>query len=177
VANLRAVKGIVDFVHAASQLRMRHPEAHFVVVGRGPEEERLRRLASELGMDEVLHLLGMRTDVPELLQIFDVGVLSSHFESFSNSIMEYVAAGLPVVATDVGGVREILHDGENGFVVPPRNPAAMAARLDEVLSYPGGARAWPRIPEGVRRFEVAEMVGAYEELYLQRAGERAKGET
>lgn len=165
VANLREVKGIDVLLRAFASVLAVVPEARLVVVGEGPDRQRLRAVHDELGLGERARWLGARPDVPDLLQAFDVGVLASHSESFSNSILEYLAAGMPVVVTDVGGAREAVRDGENGFVVPPADAAAMAARLIELLRRPGGARSWLRGPALDPRFGLAHMVQAHESLY------------
>lgn len=133
VANLRPVKGLDIFLQAAGLLRSCAPAARFVVVGDGPERRRLEHLCQALGLSERVSFLGKREDVPELLPGFDVGVLPSRSESFSNALIEYLAAGLPVVCTDVGGCREAVEDGTNGFVVPEGDPAALAEGIARAL--------------------------------------------
>lgn len=175
VANLRPVKGLEDFFAAAAMTAREFPDAHFVIVGRGGvEEPDYHREAASYGMGERLRFLGARPDVPQLLQVFDVGVLASHSESFSNSVLEYVAAGLPVVVTDVGGVREIVEDGKEGFIIPPHAPEEMAKRLGTLLAQPGGARAW-RTGRGVDdRFLPETMVAGHERLYERLAGQHLR---
>lgn len=165
VANLRPVKGLRDFLAAAQLVTRRFPRARFVIAGEGEDEQPLRQLTEQLGLQDNVLLLGAREDVPQLLQAFDVGVLSSHFESFSNSILEYVAAGLPVVVTDVGGAREVVREGENGFIVPPGDPQQMADRIERLLAHPEGARAWTRRRDLDEAFHTESMVRAYERLY------------
>jgi len=169
VANLRPVKGLRDFVEAAARVAAEIPQARFVVVGRGPEESKLRELAESLGIGSKMRFAGARPDVPDLLQAFDVGVLASHFESFSNSVLEYIAAGLPVVVTDVGGVREAVEEGRQGFIVPAHAPDIMADRLRTLLAHEGGPRAW-RTENGIdRKFEVGAMVEGHQRLYARLA--------
>jgi glycosyltransferase involved in cell wall biosynthesis len=167
VANLREEKGIGDFLQAAAQLGGSYPETRFLIIGGGPEESQLKHLARRLQVDRRVLFLGKRADVPELLELFDVGVLASHFESFSNSILEYLAAGMPVVVTDVGGAREAVRDGIDGFVVPAHQPAQMAEKLQVLLSQPGGARAWRQDREIRGIFHRDTMIHAYEELYTR----------
>jgi L-malate glycosyltransferase len=165
VANLRSVKGHADLLHAFARVDQEHPGGRVVFVGEGELELPLRALASELGIASNLVFLGAREDVPEILGAFDVGVLASHFESFSNSILEYLAAGLPVVVTDVGGAREVVREGVDGFIVPPRDPDAMARALLRLLEHPGGPRAWRPDPTLDERFSTSRMVQAHEDLY------------
>ena len=165
VANLRPVKGLADFVDAAALVAEEFPRARFVLVGQGNEESRLRDQAARLGIADRVRFAGARTDVADLLQSFDVGVLTSHSESFSNSVLEYLAAGLPVVVTDVGGVREAVEDGRQGFIVPPKAPDQLADRLRTLLGHPGGPRAW-RPDEGLDpKFALQAMVESHERLY------------
>jgi glycosyltransferase involved in cell wall biosynthesis len=87
-----------------------------------------------------VHFLGSRTDVPRLLMASDIGVLSSHSEGLSNAVIEYMAAGLPVVCTDVGGNPELIKDDVNGYVVPVSDSESMAAAMIRLLSNRGRAR-------------------------------------
>ncbi len=114
VANLRPVKAIDVFIRAAEIVANRCPNTRFIVVGEGPERERLELLTAELGIAPLVRFLGKRLDVQEILGCLDIGVLSSNSESFSNSIVEYMAASMPVICTDVGGAREAVEDGETG---------------------------------------------------------------
>jgi glycosyltransferase involved in cell wall biosynthesis len=127
----------------------------------------LRQQASVLGIDSRVAFLGQRRDVPELLAASDLSVLASHEEGFSNVILESMAAGLPVVATDVGGNSEAIVDGETGWLVPPRNPALLAAKLVDLLKDPIRARQWGE--KGKRRvkelFTLEKMVKAHLRLY------------
>jgi glycosyltransferase involved in cell wall biosynthesis len=168
VANLRSVKGIDVFVRAAALVHARVPEARFVVVGQGAESAALRQLADSLGLAERLQLLGARADVADLLSAFDVGVLASHFESFSNAILEYLAAGLPVVATQVGGAAEAVGK-EHGFLVEPGQPESMADAIQRLLRHPGGARAFRRESGLPEQFSLQHMVAAHEALYSRLA--------
>lgn len=169
VANLRPVKGLEDFVRAAAHVVERRPEAQFLIVGTGQEEARLRSLAAELGLGERLRLLGARSDVPRLLATLDVGVLASHFESFPNAVLEYLATGLPVVSTDVGGVREAVEDGVDGFIVPPKDPDALAAKILDALKWPSHRAI--RLDE---RFQTESMISAHEALYSRLLGHSKK---
>lgn len=134
VANLRSVKDHVTFLKAARLVADNSPETRFLIVGEGPERSGLEDLCKDLGLQSQVIFLGKRTDIPQILCASDVGVLSSKSESFSNAVVEYMAAGLPVVATDVGGVREAVDDGINGFIVPVGNSALMGKHITELLN-------------------------------------------
>jgi glycosyltransferase involved in cell wall biosynthesis len=134
VANLHnPVKDHPMFVRAAARVRAAVPDAAFVIAGEGDLMGGLRDLAVQLGIAQEIFFIGRCDNVANLLFASDVGVLSSKAEGFSNAILEYMAAGLPVVATDVGGVREAIVEGETGFVVPAGDDQKMAERIIEVL--------------------------------------------
>ena len=141
VANLRhEVKNQRMFLHAARRLNENFPDAHFVLAGEGELKSNLENLAKEFEIEENTHFIGRCAKVPELLSVSFAGVLTSHFEGFSNSILEYMAAKLPVVATDVGGAREAVGEGETGFLVESNDDALMSARLTELLQNPEKAK-------------------------------------
>ena len=142
VANLRhPVKDHPTFLRAAQQIRAAVPEAAFVLAGEGELTEPMRALAAELGISRETFFIGRCGRVGELLAVSDVCVLSSKAEGFSNSILEYMAAARPVVATDVGGAREAVVEGETGHLVRPGDDVALAARVISLLRDPGRARA------------------------------------
>jgi glycosyltransferase involved in cell wall biosynthesis len=141
VANLRhRVKDHPMFLRAARRVRDAVPEAAFLLAGEGELLDEMRRLAADLGLERDVFFLGRCDRVAELLSISEVCVLSSSAEGFSNSILEYMAASRPVVATDVGGAREAILDGETGYGVPSGDDAAMAARIIGLLRNPEVAR-------------------------------------
>jgi glycosyltransferase involved in cell wall biosynthesis len=131
VANVRPVKDHATFLQAARLVldEMRH--TRFVVVGQQEQGliEELRALSQQLGIERQVTWCGAIENPYSLIPHFDAGVLSSVSEGFPNTLVEYAAAGLPAVATDVGGTREILLDQQTGFVVPPRSPELMAERI------------------------------------------------
>jgi glycosyltransferase involved in cell wall biosynthesis len=104
-----------------------------VLAGEGELLEPMRRLAFQLGLQDRTFFVGRCLQIAELLAVSDVCVLSSKFEGFSNAILEYMAAGRPVVATDVGGAREAVIDGETGYLVAAGDVAGMASRIVRLL--------------------------------------------
>lgn len=112
-------------------------EWHLELIGDGPRMEATRREAAALGLADRISFLGMRRDVAERLAQAQCFTLISNWEGFPRSILEAMRAGLPVVASDVGGVRESVEDGVSGFVVPPNDPVTLRARLGELLAAPG----------------------------------------
>lgn len=133
VANLRPVKDIPLFLRAAQIVAARVPRAVFLVVGQGPMKEELEALASELGIREKVFFAGGAADVAEYLPCIRVGCLSSEMEGFSNAILEYMAAGIPVVATAVGGSVEAILHGVTGYLVEKRCPAEFAGYVTQLL--------------------------------------------
>src|ERR1044071_10416189 len=141
VAALRnPVKDHPMFLRAAARVCATVPDAAFVVAGEGELMPSLREMSAALGIAEDVHFIGRCDDVATLLFASHVGVLSSKAEGFANAILEYMAVGLPVVATDVGGVREAIIEGQTGFIVPAGDDAQMATRIIEVLSDDNRAR-------------------------------------
>ena len=141
IANLKyEVKDHRTFLRAAARVRAAVPEAAFILAGEGGLTETLRTLAAQLGLAEDVFFTGRCVNVSELLSISDVCVLSSKAEGFSNSIIEYMAAARPVVATDVGGAREAIREGETGYLVKPGDDEMMAGRIVSLLTDPERAR-------------------------------------
>lgn len=137
VANMRSeVKNHPMFLRAAARVAKEFPETGFILAGEGELTDRLKRLAAELDIEKNTFFPGRCRQVAELLAVSDVCVLSSRTEGFSNSILEYMAAARPVVATRVGGAAEAVVHGETGYLVAPDDDRAMADRLIELLGEP-----------------------------------------
>lgn len=141
VANLRPVKDQATFLRAARQVRDAVSDAAFCLAGEGELLESLSRQAEQLGLAADVFFTGRCERVADLLAVSDVGVLSSASEGFSNAIIEYMAAGLPVVATDVGGAREAVVEAETGFLVQPGDADLLAVRVKELLTNPARMRS------------------------------------
>jgi glycosyltransferase involved in cell wall biosynthesis len=135
VANMRyPVKDQQMFLRAAVDVLAACPGTEFLLAGEGELQGELQALASSLGLSAHVTFLGRCTLIPELLWVSDVCVLSSRAEGFPNAVLEYMGAGRPVVATDVGGVREAIGgDGFAGYLVPPGDAKQMAARIVSLL--------------------------------------------
>ena len=168
VTHLTPVKGVDVFVTAAAMVVQETPGARFLVVGGGPLLDALVECARSLGIEKEISFIGEVADVVPYLSAADIGVLASMSEGFPNAILEYMATGLPVVSTDVGGVAELLgEDGECGFRVPAGAPAVMADRLVLLLGSPElrmemGLRGRRRAKEV---FGPNRMLSQYERLY------------
>jgi sugar transferase (PEP-CTERM/EpsH1 system associated) len=167
VGRLDPVKDHAGLLRAFSVLRTDQPAAELVVVGDGPCRPDLERLIHELGLTGRVHLLGMRQDVPVLLRAFDTFVLPSLTEGISNTVLEAMATGLPVVATRVGGNPELVEHGVTGALVPVGNPLVLAAALryyveDARLREGHGEAARRRV---LQHFTLERMAQGYRDLY------------
>ena len=173
VAMLRPEKAHDVFLRAAARVLQEHPGTHFLMVGDGPERRRLEAVANYFGLEGRAAILGVRSDIPELLTLFDVAVLSSNpvVETLSVSVLESMAAGKPVVATRVGSLPDLIDDGENGFLVEPGDSGAMAERIIRLLKNPELAvKMGKKGREKVRSlFTVRHMVGSMEKLFEKMA--------
>jgi len=143
VGNIRRVKGHDVFVRAAAEIAAEFPSASFVIAGEVLEPEfyaELKQLVSEAGLEGKFHFAGGVEDLPQFLREVDLFVMPSRSEGFSNAIIEAMAAGLPVVATDVGGNAEAVQNGVTGRIVPPCDVNALAAAMREILENPKRAQ-------------------------------------
>jgi glycosyltransferase involved in cell wall biosynthesis len=142
VANIQhPVKDHPMFLRAARKVRDAVPDAAFVIAGQGQLKQSLQTYAAELRLTEDVFFIGRCDRVGDLLGLSEIGVLSSKAEGFSNSILEYMAAGLPVVATDVGGAREVVCEGETGHLVASGDDVAMGEKIISLLQEPERARS------------------------------------
>ena len=167
VSRLNPMKGIDDFLEAAALLAGRFPEARFVIVGDGSSRRELEAQTRMLGLLERVVFTGTRLDVETILAQAAISVAPSLSEGLSNVVLESMAAGLPVVATRVGGTPEILDDGVTGLLVPPCDALALAGAIgrllgDEALALRLGAAARTR---AVHHFSAQHMVLQTESLY------------
>jgi glycosyltransferase involved in cell wall biosynthesis len=163
VANLIAYKGHADLIEALALLDAPPP---LCLVGEGPERERLTALIEARGLGHVVRLAGAAPDARALLADYEFAVLPSHAEGLPNAVLEAMAAGLPIVATRVGGVPEVLADDLAGILVPPHDPAALAAAIERLAGDPELRRAMGA--EGRRaagRLSMEECAARHEAVY------------
>jgi glycosyltransferase involved in cell wall biosynthesis len=135
VANIRPVKDYETFLKSAILVAERVPNVKFLVVGSkdGDNWEKLRPIADSIELKNRMVLTGPVANPFRAIRLFDVGVLTSTSEGFSNSLVEYAAAGIPTVASDVGGNREIVGDGKTGYLVPSQSPELLASKIIDLL--------------------------------------------
>lgn len=183
MANMRAhvrhpepacLKDHPTFLRAAQQVKSSVPDAAFIIAGEGELKEQTQELAKTLGIADRTFFIGRCQDVGAVLSISDVCVLSSRSEGFSNAILEYMAAGKPVVATDVGGAREAIIHGENGYLVAAGADGPMADHIKSLLLDPENARLMGE--RGKRRvnekFSSSRQLQTVEGLYNEVVGGR-----
>jgi len=166
VAALRPEKNHELFLEVARRVTAEITNAHFLIIGDGPRRGQLEQLARELNVQDHVQFLGSRDDVPRLLSASDVFALTSHNEASPVSILEAMSIGRPVVATNVGSIREVVRDGRNGFLVPPGDGARLTERIVQLIVEPLRAQA---IGEAARKtvvdgYSVGAMVRGYEHL-------------
>ena len=166
LAALRPEKNHEMFLEVAARVRREIPAAHFLLIGDGPRRPVLERLTAQLGLSDAVHFLGTRPDVPELLSLTDVVLLTSHVEANPVSILEALAVGKPVVATRVGSVPQSVLDREVGYLVEPGDAATMAAHVVELFRQPKLAAALGAAGRQhvVANSSLERMVEGYEEL-------------
>lgn len=166
VAGFTEKKDHRTFLMAASEIVSKRRDVTFVAVGDGKTLEPCRRLFDPKHGDRIL-LPGRRSDVESIVDVFDIGVLATYTEGISNSIMEYMALGKPVVATDGGGTSELVVNGETGFLVKQGSVAELVERIDHLLSHPTQAIAMGRAgQQKIRReFSLEKLTSSFLELY------------
>jgi glycosyltransferase involved in cell wall biosynthesis len=189
LARVNRLKGVEYFIEAAAAVSSSFPEARFLVIGDallmtdgvvGPNTDYRRELNDRirrLGLEGRVIFTGFRLDIPELLREVTVAVHPSLSEALSNAVLEFMAAGVPVVATRVGGTPEIIEDGVTGLLVPPRDSSAIAHAICRILSDRGLA---VRVGDAGRRrivehFSLAQMIRETERLYDDRLAQTRRG--
>jgi len=177
VGNLYPVKGHRFLIEALGLLADRYPRLHVAISGRGGLHDALEAQAEALGVGRRVHLLGLRADVPAVLQAADIVALPSLSEGLPLALLEGMFAGRAIVASDVGDVRAALADGDAGVIVPPGDVTALAAALDRLLGEPDYAR---RLGAAAARrardeYDVERMVDRYVDLYAEALAARRRG--
>jgi glycosyltransferase involved in cell wall biosynthesis len=171
VAALAPHKSQADFIRAAKIIRDEIPDVRFFIVGEGKLRPALDALVDRLGLAGEVTLTGFRSDVLAILSRFDCFVLSSYLEGLCTSIMDAHALGVPVVATQTGGVPDLVDDGETGLLVPPREPALLAGAVFRMLR-DGELRSKcvRRAREQARRYDYKRMVEQTLDAYRRLLG-------
>jgi len=175
VTRLSPQKAPLDFVQASTILAQKLEKVYFVMVGDGPLHDAVVQIAKANHIDNQLIMTGLRRDIPELMNCFDVFILSSLWEGLPRVIPQAMATGLPVIATAIDGSAEIINDGVNGFLVPPARPDCIADAVLKVLYNPDLTR---KIKNGalqtVHEYSAKKMVEMIDTLYVKCITEKSR---
>lgn len=170
IARFMPDKNLPALLNAARKIVDHRQDLRWVIVGRGPLEAKLRTLCTSLKLDDYVHFAGFRSDIPEVLSAIDTLVVPSTSEGCCVAILEAMACGKPVIATDVGGTKEVVIDGQTGFVIQPNDIPTLAQRMEQMADDPA---LYQRLADASHTkaqadFSVIQMVrnieAAYEEL-------------
>jgi glycosyltransferase involved in cell wall biosynthesis len=162
-------KRVKDLIWAADLLKVIRPDVHLLIIGDGPHRDRLLRFRRQVVIEDKVHFLGERADVAQLMPHFDVLWLASEYEGLPNVVMEAMSHGVPVVATDIPGNRDLVVPGETGYLVPVGDRAGIARHTNKLLDDPETAH---RLGEAGRKrmlaeFSVEKMVERHAQLYRE----------
>jgi glycosyltransferase involved in cell wall biosynthesis len=176
VGRLAEAKGYGDMVAAFAMAVRDHPDARLLIAGVGSLEQEIRAETRRLGIEASVRLLGLRSDVPALMQAADGFVMTSRWEGLPMVLLEAGASGLPVVATDVGGSRDAVLDEVSGYLTPVAEPAKTARAMGRVMAMPEGDRR--AMGSAGRRhvsatFDIGAVATTWEGLY--RRSEKLRG--
>jgi N-acetyl-alpha-D-glucosaminyl L-malate synthase BshA len=167
VSNFRPVKRVPDLVQAMAFVVKKEPKARLTLVGDGPDRPGVEKLVDSLGLRRNVTLTGFRSDIPNLMRCSDIGVLCSETESAPLTLLEGMSTGLPMVATEVGGVLEIIDEGCNGLLVPSKQPEKLAQAIlrlyrDSMLRTKLGENARKTVLE---KYTAEKVVNQYIETF------------
>jgi glycosyltransferase involved in cell wall biosynthesis len=159
-------------VEAMAPVVKQHPEYYLVLAGEFlVDAENLKRkfehLIDKLGIRDHVKNLGRRDDIPQLLKQFDICVLPTENEGLPNSLLEYMAAGKPIIATDIAGNNEVIEDGRNGLLVKPADPGDLADKIIYLIEHADHAEHMGRVAnrDTVHNFGIDNMIDAYERTF------------
>lgn len=178
IAQLSYWKGIPYFLRAIPLILSKCSNVMFLMIGDGPERKKLETMVEELGVSSYVIFAGFRRDISDIISAIDISVLSSLREGLPLAILESMAMGKPIVATDVGGVSELVLNGKTGFLVPPRDSCALANAIIELFEDKEKARQFGKVGRKhvEQNFNLSQMIKRYENLYTQIADKNFKSE-
>ncbi len=156
-----------DLIWAAELLKVVRKDSHLLILGDGPQRMQLLRWRDALEIDDRVHFLGHRDDVPQILPLLNIFWIGSEYEGQSNAVMEAMSHGLPVVASDIAGNRDLVVDQETGYLFPVGDRATLARVTNQLLDDPARARALGQTGRAriAQHFSVAQMVQRHQALY------------
>ncbi len=173
IARLDPIKNHAVLIESISLLKEQFPDIQLIIVGEGPMQKELQELVNELNLEDYVVFTGLRKDVPRILMALDLFVLPSTMEAMSVTLLEAMSASLPVVATDVGGNKEVVVPHVTGELVPPKDAEQLAGAIESIISAPQKAvqmgKAGRKRVEDFFTFE--QMIDNYKTLYLKILGE------
>ncbi len=169
-------KNIPGIIRTFRNVLKTHPDTYLVVAGKGPEEDNIRKMIAEYDIKDRCLMIGFVKDTLKFSALTDIGILFSDIEGFSNSVVEFMSVGTPVICTDVGGQREIVRDGLNGFLVEPGDERALEQKILELLSDKSkldsmGKRAFDNVKN---EFSEDGMINKIEQLYQKKINKKGK---
>lgn len=173
---LTEAKDFPNLLQAFAQAHQTQPTARLMIAGQGELKEELHKLTAELGLSNAVRWLGRRSDLNQLMCAADAYVMSSAWEGMPLVLLEATSIGLPVVATDVGGNREVVQDGQTGFLVPAKNSSALAGAMLKFMALPTSARA--AMGQAGRAFilqhyDLEPVMDQWEDLYAELLGKKS----
>ncbi len=174
VAVLRQPKGIQYLLEALPDILQRVPDTRYLIVGDGNHRGKLESVATEKGVSDRVIFAGTRRDIPQILASTDIFVLPTLTEALPTALAEAMAAEKPIIASNVGGVPEMVDDGQNGLLIPPADPRALTEACLNLLESPERAREMGRAGRRIveERFDIQRQVRQLEALYLDICGEK-----
>ncbi|MFH2035007.1 MAG: GT4 family glycosyltransferase PelF [Candidatus Zixiibacteriota bacterium] len=169
VGRLMTIKDHRTLIEAFEIVNKAIPDAYLILIGDGPLREELYNYVQKIGLENHILFLGIRNDIPKLLRLLDIFVLSSLSEGTSVSLLEALASGVPSVVTDVGGNPSIVDNNQNGFLVPVKNPQSLAEAIIKILSDNNLKKSFSEnaVAKINRCYSLDNMVNEYSKLYLE----------
>ena len=167
IGRLGRQKGYDVFIRAARLIHERRPDVHFLLVGKGPYDVPLRKLASELGLDNCFHFTGERNDVLDIFPLIDVFVMSSRWEAMPYALLEAMGAARPIVLPPVCGLEKLVENGRAAAIIPPEDPEAICRAVCELLDDEPHRRALGRAAHDIAtsRYALRRSIREIERLY------------
>lgn len=175
IGRLTEQKGFEYYIRALPKVHKSHPEVHFLIIGTGELEQKLRDLSKQLGVENEVHFLGYHSDIQNLISQVDLVVLSSLWEGLPLTPIEAFSVGKTVVATAVDGTVEIVEDGKNGFLVEPRKPEQIAEKVIWMIEHPHEKKRMEQEAQKgyEQNFSMERLSKAYIDFYERNCHERA----
>ncbi len=168
LGRLVAMKGHQYLIEALAEIRKRHVRCKCLIIGDGPERQKIEQQVQAMGLDDAVFLLGVRRDIPELLSAVDLVVVPSILkEGLPLVLVEGSAMSLPLVATNIGGSPEIVKHGVNGFIVEPKDTKALSEKIIYLIEHPGECQEMGQHSRGIwqAKFKKVDMMGKIENIY------------